>query len=294
MRNLSILITLDQQEPDYNAFLLNYRIASNFADDQWGAPRLLARQATACGWQSGGVPLLLGRKPATPAAHPVAYLPGRQGSRLSVDGRWLWKPHPQAPWPAPHRILQIDRRHSSAEVVWDRDGWEILDLQLDPQGAGLYFAVRHPGGPGQLWHWCPRSRRATVLVDNSDFHPIEFALHPSGAGLAFVHQQDDQLYYHGFGSRFLRQLSQPNREQESPEGHGVYRCSPAYSADGTRIFYCTAFLEMQAGNLCNWGHLYVSPDAGGKLRHICLEDEGCPVNLCLPSPAVQAGLAIAS
>ena len=240
------------------------------------------------------MPLLLGRGPAACALAPVEYLQARQGARLSADGRWLWKPQPQAAWPAPYRIVQSDRRQSRPEVIWSRPDWEVLDLQLDPQGEGLFFAVRQQGGPGQLWHWCPNQRRSRLFVDNQDFHPIEFTVHPSGNGVAFVHQQDDQLYYHGFGSRFLRQISRPDQEEDHPTNQGVYRCSPAYSPDGKRLFYCTAFLEMQAGNLCNWGHLYVTAPRGRTLRHLPLDDHGCPVNLVLPSPAISAALAIAS
>ena len=291
MKNLSLLLTLDQQEDHYNTYLLDYRLGSNLSRDGWGAPRLLASQSSACGWQSGGIPLLLGDGPAL---GPVQYLPARQGARLSTDSRWLWKPHPQAPWPAPHRIVEIDRHLQRPEVIWKREGWEILDLQLDHDGMGLYFAVRCPGERGQLWHWCPQRRQSQILVDNADFHPIEFAVHPSGAGMAFVDQNDDHVYYHPFGSNAMRRLSQPSREEESQDSHGVYRCSPAFSPDGSRLFYCTAYLEMQGGNLCNSGNLYVTSMMGGKLRQVDLGNEGCPVNLCVPSQAVYTGMAIAS
>lgn len=291
MRSLPILLTLDQQENDYHTYLLDYHLGSSLAQDRWGAPRLLARHSTACGWQSGGVPLLLGRGPAL---GPVEFLPARQGARMSLDGRWLWKPHPQSAWPAPHRIVQVDRRRPRPEVIWNRAGWEILDLQLDGDGLGLYFAVRCPEQRGQLWHWCPSQRKSRLLIDNPDFHPIDFAVHPSGSGLAFVDQADDQVYYLGFGKRQIRRLSQPGREDETSDAPGVYRCSPAFSPDGSRLFYCTAFLEMQGGSLCNSGNLYVTAMTGGKLRQVDLGDEGCPVNLCLPSWPVYAGMAIAS
>lgn len=291
MKNLSLLLTLDQQEDHYSTYLLDYRIGSSLTRDNWDSPRLLASQSSACGWQSGGIPLLSGEGPALGPAH---YLPARQGARLSTDARWLWKPHPQAPWPAPNRIVQIDRHLQRPEVLWKREGWEILDLQLDQDGLGLYYAVRSPGKRGQLWHWCPRRRKSQILVDNERFHPIEFAVHPSGASLAFVDQNDDQLYYHPFGTNDLRRLSQPYREEESRDSPGVYRCSPAFSPDGSRLFYCTAYLEMQAGSLCNSGNLYVTSLPCGQLRKVDLGDEGCPVNLCTPSQAVYCGMAIAS
>ena len=290
MRNLPLLLTMDLQEDEYAAYLVNYHIGSSLSKDHWGPPRLLAPQSSACGWQAGGIPLLLGRGSAL---EPAEFLPARAGARLSLDGRWLWKPHPQAAWPAPHRIVQIDRKLQRPEVIWSREGWEILDLQLDEEGRGLYFAVRCPDQRGQLWRWCPSRRESQVLVDHPEFYPIEFAVHPSGAGLAYVNQNDDQLYYHPFGSQAQRRLNQPQREEESSDAPGVYRCSPAFSPDGSRFFYCTAFLEMQGGQLCNSGNLYVTAMNGGKLRRIGLGDH-CPINLCLPSRQAYSSLAIAS
>lgn len=290
MQNLSILLTLDLQEEDYSTYLLNYHIGSGLSQDRWGSPRLLAPQCSACGWQSGGIPLLVG---SGAALAPAQFLPARQGARLSLDGRWLWKPHPQAPWPAPHRIVEFDQQSQRREVIWKREGWEILDLQLDPGGQGLYFAVRCPDERGQLWHWCPHQRKNRLFIDNADFHPIEFAIHPGGAGLAYVDQADDQVYYHQFGSNGIRRLSQPAREKETTDAPGVYRSSPAFSPDGSRLFYCTAFLEMEGGNLCNSGNLYVTAMQGGKLRQVKLGDH-CPVNLCLPSWPVYSDMAIAS
>lgn len=290
VRNFPLLLTLDLQEDEYAAYLLNYQIGTSLARDRWDTPRLLARQASACGWQAGGVPLLLG---SGSALEPAEFLPARPGARLSLDGRWLWKPHPQTAWPAPQRIVQIDRKLQRTEVIWNREGWEILDLQLDEEGRGLYFAVRCPDQRGQLWRWCPHRRESQVLLDHPEFCPIEFAVHPSGAGLAYVDQKDDQVYYHPFGSQAQRRLSQPQREQETSEAPGAYRCSPAFSPDGSRFFYCTAFLEMQGGQLCNSGNLYVTSVAGGRIRRVGLGDH-CPVNLCLPSRQVYASLAIAS
>lgn len=291
MKNLSLLITLDQQEDDYSTYLLDYQIGSSLGRDRWGSPRLLARQSSACGWQAGGIPLLIGPGPARPG---IQLLPARQGARLSTDGRWLWKPHPQAPWPAPQRIVQVDRGSMRPEVIWKREGWEVLDLQTDADGQGLYFAVSCPGQRGQLWHWCPLRRTNVLLIDSADFHPIEFSVHPSGAGLAYVDQNDDQIYYHPFGSGGIRRLSQPGREEENRNAPGVYRCSPAFSPDGSRLFYCTAFLEMDGPHLCNSGNLYVTSMLGSKLRQVGLEDAGCPVNLCLPCWPVYKGMAIAS
>lgn len=291
MKNLSLLLTLDQQEDDYSTYLLDYQIGRSLGRDRWGKPRLLARQSSACGWQADGTPLLVGPGPARPG---LEFLPARQGGRLSIDGRFLWKPHPQGPWPAPHRVLQIDRRLKHPEVIWKREGWEVLDLQVDTNGQGLYFAVRLPDQRGQLWHWCPRRRTNLLMIDSADFHPIEFAVHPSGGGLAFVDQSDDQIYYRAFGSGAVRRLSQPAREEESQDAPGVYRCSPAFSPDGSRVFYCTAFLAMEGAHLCNSGNLYVTPTLGNKIRRVGLDDEGCPVNLCLPSWPVFMGMAIAS
>lgn len=291
MRNLSLLLTLDQQDDQHSTYLLDYHIGSSLGRDRWGSPRLLARQSSACGWQAGGVPLLLGREPAPLG---VQILRERQGARLSSDGRWLWKPHPQAAWPAPHQIVQIDRRRKRREVIWERHDWEVLDLQLDGSGRAIYFAVRGPGDRGQLWTWCPARRTALLVLDSAAFHPIEFAVHPDGGGLAYVDQNDDQVYYLPFRSDQLRRLSQPSREQETQAAPGVYRCSPAFSPDGSRLFYCTAFLEMEGAWLCNSGNLYVTSMSGGKLRRVDLQDEGCPINLCLPSWPVYSGMAIAS
>ncbi|MBX3167471.1 MAG: hypothetical protein KF760_08660 [Candidatus Eremiobacteraeota bacterium] len=291
MKNLSLLLTLDQQEDEYNTYLLDYHSGASLGRDRWGTPRLLARQSSACGWQAGGIPLLIGRGPAPTG---VEFLPARQGARLSTDGRWLWKPHPQAPWPAPQRVVQIDRQLMRTEVIWKKEGWEVLDLQVDTDGQGLYFAVRCPGGCGQLWHWCPHRRTHQLLLDNADFHPIEFTVHPSRSGLAFVDQNDDQVYYYPFGGSGIRCLSQPRREQECQGSRGVYRCSPAFSPDGNRLFYCTAFLEMEGGSLCNSGNLYVTSMLEDKLRLVSLGDEGCPINLCLPSWPVYSAMAIAS
>jgi hypothetical protein len=291
MKNLSLLLTLDQQEDHYNTYLLDYRIGSSLTRDSWGSPRLLATQTSACGWQSGGIPLLSGEGQALA---PAEFLPARSGARLSTDGRWLWQPHPQAPWPAPHRITQTDRRLHKAEVIWQREGWEILDLQVAADGRSLYFAVRSPDQRGQLWHWCPVLRKSQLHIDNLSFHPIDMAIHPGDAGVAYVDQQDDQVYFHAFGSSQTRRLSQPARELENPEAPGVYRCSPAFTPDGSRLFYCTAFLEMDGAHLSNSGNLYVTSLQSGKLRRVDLGDEGCPVNLCLPSWSVYSAMAIAS
>lgn len=70
------------------------------------------------------------------------------------------------------------------------------------------------------------------------------------------------------------------------------RTSPAYSPDGRRLFYCTAYLELCDLDLSNWGNVYCLPAQGGALRRLEMAelDYGCPIK---PVPAHGGSLVVA-
>jgi hypothetical protein len=286
MTQYPMLITLEQNQ-SYRTCRLQYQAGTLVSEDRLGVLALVADQASAAGWLQGPVPLLQDQGRIRPH-RDCQTLPQGHGGRLSPEGRWEWRIHPLQGWPPPFQLFERDRLNQRENTVWEKPGWEILDLQIDPNSPGVYFAVQPPLGPPQLLHWNPLRRKLQCVLRHVDFRPIEFAVAPDGQSLAFVHQSDDQLYRLDRVSHHLIQLSIPQLEGETQAGYRAYRTSPAYSPDGQRIFYCTAYLELSGLELNNWGHLYALPAQGGALMRLeCPEtEESCPINLRLPSPRV--------
>lgn len=275
MNPFPLLLTLDFGE-EYRVYRWHYRRGRKLDHDRLLSPTLVAASASAVGWSNVKEPVL--------QAQDTDLLPAGRTCRRSPDGRWQWRLSPQCGWPAPDRLWES--QGGAERLVWHQPGCEILDLQADPRGNGVFLAVRSPMGEHQLLHWNPRAQKAICVLRHVDFRPLEFALTPDAGAVVFVHQQDDQLYRLDLAGQRLHQLSVPQLESESRNGYRVYRCSPAVSPDGERIFYCTAYLELRDLDLVNGGNLYVAPARGGGLRRLALEPfegEACPVNVVPPT-----------
>lgn len=296
MTKYPLLITLERHNC-YQTYRLEYRQGKQLEQDCLTLGPSIAEQASAAGWLQGGIPVVQDQGQISHSS-PCQILCKGHGGRVSPDSRWQWRLQPQQGWPPPFRLLEWDRHSGREDVIWEKPGWEILDLQLDPRAPGLYFAVQPPLGKRRLLHWNPLRRQLQCVMRHADFRPIEFTMAPDGASLAFVHQEDDQLYRLDLASPQLHQLSIPQLEVESQQGYRAYRTSPAYSPDGRRLFYCTAYLELCDLDLSNWGNVYCLPAQGGALRRLEMAelDDGCPINLCPPTAGawLSRPLALAS
>ena len=288
MPHYPMLITIDRAEAGYQTLRLDYHQGEHLEQDKFSpGASVVAEGGSACGWLEGCTPVIQDQGQLQLNC-PCHTLSKSHGGRVSADARWQWRLQPLTAWPAPYKVLETDRHTGKERVIWSQAGSEILDLQVDPQGHGLYFAVQPPLGKRQLLHWNPVRRKLECRLRLAEFQPIEFAVDPAGHSVVLVHQQDDQLYRLELASPHLSQLSIPQLEQESADGYRAYRSSPTFSPTGERIFYCTAYLDLQGLELTNWGNLYALPARGGALRRLgepeALE-QGCPVNLSLPTAA---------
>lgn len=291
-----VLITLEEANGP-QAWRFDYQQKSRLEEDRWSGARQLALACSARGWLPDWQPLLLDHGGGQPQ-EPALVLPPGKAEKVAWDGLHSWRLEPRQGWPAPYQLVQrsfagspeMFSGPSQEKIVWERAGWEILDLCPEPEGPGVYFAVQPPIGERQLLHWNPLRRKSQCLLRHPDFDPLEFSLSPRGDSLVFVHQQDDQVYRLNFEGNSLHQISIPQLEMESQQGYRAYRCSPAFSPDARRIFYSTAYLEMCGLELCNWGNLYVAASQGGALRKISLDgvEEACILNV-IPATGARQG-----
>lgn len=284
-----VLITLEEPSGP-QAWRFDYQQMSRVEDDRWSQARQVAQACSAQGWLPDFQPLLLNQGDGQPQEKALM-LPQGKAEKGSWDGAFCWRLEPRQGWPPPYQLVQrkLSRGPESLsgpeQIVWERSGWEILDLCPEPAGPGLYFAVQPPIGERQLLYWNPIRRKTECIFRHRDFQPLEFSVSPRGESLVFVHQEDDQVYRLDYRSLSLHQLSIPQLEVENQQGYRAYRCSPTYSPDGQRVFYSTAYLEMCGLELCNWGNLYVAAVQGGYLRRISLDglEEACILNV-IPAP----------
>ena len=293
MNHYPILMTLDGQA-GYQTWQMEYHLGEQVDQDRLTLSQSVAERASANGWLRGLKPVVQDQGQIDPQSDCQVLCKGH-GGRISVDGRYQWRLQPQTGWPAPFRLLERDGHTARESLIWEKPGWEILDLQLDPLGEGLYFAVQNPSRQHQLLFWSPKQRRIQKILAQADFVPIEFTVAPDGNSILFVHQVDDQLYRLDRVSGQLHQLSIPQLEFESQQGHRVYRTSPAFSPDGKRVFYCTTYLELCDLELAHWGNLYVLPERGGRLVRLEIDspEEACPVNFITPTAALWSAAPLA-
>lgn len=275
-----LLLTLDRPDQGYEVYQVEYQVRARLEQDQvQPRPQLVARGAAGVGWSRTQQPQL--RSHGRLQTLTECRLLPRTG-KANLDHTCFWRAHPLRAWPPPHQIRQTS--HGQDSTIWSDSGSEVMEICPDPVGEGLYVAVKGRQGHPQLLHW--DGTRMRCLLRHPDFRPSEMAIAPDRLSLVFVHQEDDQLYRLDLRSRCLTQLSIPQLEWEQSEGFRAYRSSPSFSPDGSRVFFCTAYLEMRGMELMNWGNFYVLPSCGGALRRLELGplSDLCPVAVAAPGP----------
>jgi len=292
MQTYPILVTTDLQEGVEVQQIL-VRQGEHLQDDQFTLLGRVATRSNAVGWVAPQKPVLQRVSGSTRSASKAALWVNPGGkSKFSSDRRWQWSLAPQGAWPAPYQLLEVDQQSGQQQVVWQDPSCEIIDLQIDPLGRGVYFAVLCTLGLPRLMFWDCHQRQSQCRFRKADFQPGEFAVHPDGKALAYVHQDDDQIYWVDLASRQQRQVTQPELEIEHQWGYRAYRTSPTFGPDGTRLYYCTAYLELSGMELINWGHLYTLHTVTEQLRRMDLN--GCPLNVVAPSAGAMQKVVLAA
>lgn len=295
MQTYPLLVTTDFQEglAGIEVHRILVRQAEKLYDDQFTALGKVATRSNAIGWVAPQKPILQRISGTARSASKTAlWVESGRKSKVSADQRWHWSLSPQGAWPAPYQLVELDKQSGQQRVVWEDPSCEIVDLQVDPSGCGVYFVVDCTLGLPRLMFWDSHQQKSFCRYRKSDFQPGEFAVHPDGKTLAYVHQEDDQIYRVDLPTRRQRRVSEPELELEYHCGYRAYRTSPTFSPDGSRLFYCTAYLELSGMELINWGHLYILSEEQGQLRR--LELNGCPLNVVAPNAGAMQQAVLAA
>lgn len=295
MQTYPLLVTTDFQEGPSGIEVqqILVRQGQNLDEDQFTPMGKVSTRSNAVGWVAPQKPVLQRVSgPMRNTSKAALWVDSGKKSKVSADQRWHWSLSPQGAWPPPYQLVEVDRESGQQQVVWQDPSCEVVDLQIDPLGRGVYFVVSCRLGLARLMFWDCYLRQSFCRYRKSDFQPGEFAIHPDGKSLAYVHQEDDQIYRVDLAVRQQRPISEAELELEHHCGYRAYRTSPTFSPDGSRLFYCTAYLELSGMELINWGHLYLLSQEPGQLRR--LELSGCPLNVVAPTVGAMREVILAA
>lgn len=285
-----VLLTCDRQEGEEpEIYTAQYRLGASLSEDTFTLKGRFEGARSALGWLAGNRPVLTGPVERARQAKDALLLPVDSASRVSADGCYRWRTSPHAAWPPPCRIYEWNVRTRRESIVWNDPSLEVVDLQPHPAGGSLVFALGSEREV-ELLRFHSASRRFTTLLRHADFFPNEFTISPSGQEVLYVDRRDDLLCLLPCGSNdsvSRRVLSQPALEMEHQNGYRVLRTSPSFSPDGSRIFYCTAYLEMRGLELSSWGSVYAICTRTGQSRRLDL-DEACPLGWQPATPLSMA------
>jgi len=278
-----------------DVYKATYRQGATLDEDILSAPKGVAKKRhcveKGLGWQNQTTSWVLAGSGkdqrelnlCQPGKKPVPILQTDANSAMpSATQRYFWTTHYDVE-SNEQALRQWDTQTKTWTTVWGGGGFQLQATASDPREDRLLFTVQpDQKSPAELWEWNSSAGKSRQIHLPKPLDCYEMALSPSGQTLAFVDEQDDSaLKTYDFATGLVRVISNDEEEEEydclfsepGTSSHG----SPAWSPDGSRIFYTRYTFGMNEDEMYSGATLFVATPDGqqrGALLGLPWNEEG--------------------